>query len=397
MAGEISHQAVIYRAVHRRIGETVSGLRSLDYGALEGEAIDALDQRAATVADLLSQIKGRYDAAARALDRFAGKLEELQGRNAALLAEALDLIDEQVAAAGTAADARDKKRRLTRNDADQVQIDRAQTEIDTATRRVDDLSKQIVAKRQAILDTAEEAGTAQAEAAAEIRAAMAADGLTMSGWEKFWGGVVDVARWISDNLSGLAILLSAAALLLGWGPFLGAALIIADLVVNALVMLSDIVLVIEKEKDWTVLLVDALGFVTFGAGRVAARGFEMAASAVRQSRALRGLMREAAAMSKLLGARTGRGFSQTAQKLQDLAQAARSAIGRTGLGDALRGMKGNWFTPGRTPFGLGAKVGHGASRDLTSNALNWLGTSIGIDAFGAGLLGYRYGEYMSEP
>ncbi|MDR3361182.1 MAG: hypothetical protein LBO20_11215, partial [Bifidobacteriaceae bacterium] len=98
----IEHEAAEYRQAHSHIVETISGLRSIDYGGLSGKAVEAHKQRAQEVADLLAAAEGRYAAAPQALDSFAQALPAQQRTDANLLNDAIGLAD-QLSAAETAA------------------------------------------------------------------------------------------------------------------------------------------------------------------------------------------------------------------------------------------------------------------------------------------------------
>jgi hypothetical protein len=271
---QIRWMASDYRSVHSRMVETVSSLRSLDRGAMKGLAIEAVDERVQTVADLLDKVKGRYDAAASALDSFAGTLEELQAENAVLVRDAVALVDQKREAEASAGKAASKKDRLVREAADESDIDEAQRDSEAAWGQVDGLSTEIAAKRAAILDTGDKADVAQRQAADQLESAMDADGLTDSLGARFWATIVDIARSVSEALGKVAVWLSVAAMLLSWVPVLGQFLVAADLIVNGALLICDAILLAAGEKKLSEVIVGVLSMATMGAGRVATKAFK---------------------------------------------------------------------------------------------------------------------------
>jgi hypothetical protein len=328
----IEQEAATYRTIHSQITQTVSDLRSLDYGEMVGEVVDAFADRTREVAGLLEEVKGRYDAAARTLDTFADTLREQQSANSRLLGEILTLLDSKIVAQTNAELADSNRDQAVRYSTDQDEIDRARRRAREAWNTVDNLSGEIDAKRTAILETAVTVDNAQRDAAAQLNGAMEADGLTMGFWEKVWAGTVDIAQWISDHLSDLATALSFAALLLSWVPILGEIIVALDLIVNGLVLLADIVLAIDGRKGWGDAIFGLIGIATLGAGRVTSRAVQNYRAAARN-------------MPPYLQTRKRPPFSQMRYRKTELQAGGRGALGQSAasqLRDALPALRGTW-------------------------------------------------------
>ncbi|MDR2348907.1 MAG: hypothetical protein LBD90_09920, partial [Bifidobacteriaceae bacterium] len=314
----------------------------IDYGALKGKAVDAYKQSAQELADLLAQAEGRYAVAPQALDTFAQVLREQQQANAALLADAATLAG-QLAAAKTVADNADRKLRRLDPDADATARSDAKKAAANADHDVELIQYQLNTIRTDIETSADTVQAAAQTAAIQLQGAMNADGLTDSFWDNVTQGVLNGARWIDEWVTDWAVFFSAAALMLGWVPYLGQFLLAVDLVLNTVVLLADLALAIAGEQGWGDVIVGVIGLLTYGAGRVAAKGFQMARGALSTTArvyadATRTLRTVTNQMPTSSYANARRLFGQ------GVAAARRwDGLRPPTLRDALAGMRGHWL------------------------------------------------------
>jgi len=89
----------------------------------------------------------------------------------------------------------------------------------------------------------------------------------------------DARNWVSDHLDDIATVLGVAALVLCWVPVLGQVLEIAAAVASLAVLARDVTVLCQggaTGKDWLTAGVDLLGVASFGFGRVAGKGLQIA-------------------------------------------------------------------------------------------------------------------------
>jgi hypothetical protein len=200
-------------------------------------------------------------------------LREQQRANANLLDDAIRLAD-QLSAAETAADDAARKLRGLDADADESDRDKAKDAANKAADHADSLRSDLANAKAQILATADAVQEAQQTAANQLDGAMKVDGLTDTVGDNAQQLVMTIARWVDEWMSDWATFFSAAALALSWVPLLGQALLAIDLVLNAVVLLADITLAIAGEKNWEDAIIGVVGLLTYGAGRLAAKGFK---------------------------------------------------------------------------------------------------------------------------
>jgi hypothetical protein len=237
------------------------------------------------LADALARVEDRYSAAAYALDQFSRELESEQSLNDTLLGKALAAqrtLASKSDAQGTAQHRVDLDgcyKFDTSEDDDEehriaLQAAQAETEIARSA---------LAAVKDEISASADRVSQAASDAAAQLRAATEGDGLTEGDWDAFWNArgrdLSAIGQWVIEwtweNIDTIAAVLSIAALVLAWVPYVNIGL-------RVLSTIADVVATVKHVRDamtsgdWSDVLWDAVGFLTLGAGRIVAAGFKSA-------------------------------------------------------------------------------------------------------------------------
>ena len=258
-----------YREVAEHIGVAADSLRRVHSSpGMEANSVDAIRDKAKTVREEVDLAKGRYGAIADALATYAGALRAAQDAADALLAQA-------VATQHAIDNATTERTRATTAwwdlDADTDEHERrtAWNRLATARTTVNDSEIRLQHLRDDLELVVRDRDTAAQRAIDGIGAAVGADGLD-DGWWEDWGA--DLARSISDIAGVVATVAGIVALVLGWVPILGQVLAGVAVAAGIVALVADIALSATGEQDWTNVVIGGIGLLTFGAGRLIARG-----------------------------------------------------------------------------------------------------------------------------
>jgi hypothetical protein len=272
LADTISRAAGDYDCVHSRIVETKDKLRRIDLGEMKGEAVEKFRQGAGDLADALARVEDRYSAAAYALDQFSRELETEQSLNDPLLEEAL-------AAQQALTSALDAVRQgLIQPESDsQTDAYERQTARRTAEAQVANAKSALAEARGKIRASEDRVSQAASDAAGRLTSTMEADGLTQNWFE--WA-----VSWTWENIDSISSWLNIAALVLCWVPGLNVVLRVAATIADVVATVKHVMDAMTS-GDWGDVIWDAVGFLTLGAGKIAAKGFKGAHAALTSSKA----------------------------------------------------------------------------------------------------------------
>lgn len=269
-----------YAHIARTIGSTAEQLRTLtDATGTVSDAVDAIREKAESVANDIQRARGRYDGVGSALRTYSHALRAAQAEADAALADARAAQErlDQASAAITLAQRRLDG--LTDDDADDEARSRYQRQRATARSERDDAEVALIAARTRL-----DAAVASRDSAAEIAIGaiddIPSDGLD-DGWWQDWGS--DVAHTVSTWAGNLAAGFGVAALVLSWVPVVGPALGIIAAGLGAVALVADLFIAFNEggAEAWTNVALGVVGLVTFGAGQAigrSARGLSTAAS-----------------------------------------------------------------------------------------------------------------------
>lgn len=124
------------------------------------------------------------------------------------------------------------------------------------------------------------------KAATAIRDAIDHDGLK-DPKHHWWDSVLDVVAKIGHWAGVAAAFLGVAALLLSWVPVLGEVLAALALVASVVALVCDTVSALDGRGTWLDVAIDAVGVLSFGAGRLLGTAAKEATVAARASTALK--------------------------------------------------------------------------------------------------------------
>mgnify|MGYP005982860311 CR=1 FL=1 len=239
----------------------------------DSDAVTEFKSMSGDTGDSIYRAHGRYTTVASALETYAGELDDVQRRAVTALNTALQTKEDKASAER----ARDG---LT------VDQDEDGTQWAAADRKVTDLYEAEGTNDRALNAIHNEWLEAGIRAASAIDGSFD-DGLTPDPWEKFW-------QMASEILDTLSTVLSIAALVLSWVPFLGQALAVLALVVAALNLITKLVLAIGYGGDVGDVVWAAVGIfggaLAKGAsgllkgGAMALRGTKLSGAASRASK-----------------------------------------------------------------------------------------------------------------
>ena len=123
-------------------------------------------------------------------------------------------------------------------------------------------------------------------AAGAIRDAIDHDGLK-DPKHHWWDTVLDVVAKVGHWAGVAAAFLGVAALLLSWVPVLGEVLGALALIASVVALVCDTVSAIDGRGTWLDVAIDAVGVLSFGAGRLIGTAAKEASVAVKASEALK--------------------------------------------------------------------------------------------------------------
>ncbi|SEL00495.1 hypothetical protein SAMN04515665_10777 [Blastococcus sp. DSM 46786] len=221
--------------------------------AWNSDAGRAFRQRTVEVAGAIEQAHARYEGAAAALAGYARTLEDVQARADVVLARA------QRAEEARDAAWRARERAAAQAEPDPVAERRAHDDAAAATGGIRAAGEEL----DALEAEWRAAGTSAADAIDDV---LGADDLA----DGFWDDVLDVVAVVTGWAGLLSAALGLAAFFLGTIPGLqpfAAALAGAALVAGAVSLVGNTVLLASGRAELDAVLWDAVGVLTFGAGR----------------------------------------------------------------------------------------------------------------------------------
>lgn len=254
-----AHMAVTITATARQ-------LRTLtDADGTVSEAVDAIREKAETVAGDIERAHDRYHGVGLALQSYATALAAAQAEADAALADARAAQErlDQANAAITLAQRRLDG--LSDEDVDDEARARYQSQRTSARHERDDAEVALIAARTRL-----DAAVADRDSAAEIAIAqieeIPSDGLD-DGWWENWGS--DVAQQVSTWAGRVSAIAGVASLFLGWVPILGQALTIIAVGAGVLALAADVALAVKRGDggDWLNVGLGIVGLATFGMGK----------------------------------------------------------------------------------------------------------------------------------
>jgi hypothetical protein len=298
------------------------------------------------IGDSLDKARRRYSAVAQALNGYAPALEEAQHQADAALRDAQaaqsTITTLQPTTAAPASYQTVSYQPASSSSADQPALDPSQT------RQLDDAHTALSQARQRLANAVQYRDTAGQRAASQIRAVTNHDGLKDSWWDKVkgwtsghwdsfikWvhehadviGKIADIAGWIATALSVIAIAISFIPVL----DFLTPVLLGAAALVTVVSLVCHVMLALSGDGSWVDVGFDVIGLVTFGYGRIAAKGAEASEQVIKTvaTRAARKAgekaIRQAAAGTTRTTGRAISASARTAAKTQARRQATRLA------------------------------------------------------------------------
>lgn len=258
-----THMAVTITATARQ-------LRTLtDADGTVSDAVDAIREKAETVAGDIERAHDRYHGVGLALQTYATALAAAQTEADAALADARAAQErlDQANAAITLAQRRLDG--LSDEDVDDEARTRYQGQRTSARNERDDAEIALIAARTRL-----DAAVADRDSAAEIAIGaiddIPSDGLD-DGWWEDWGS--DIAHTVSTWAGNLAAGFGIAALVLSWVPVVGPALGIIAAGLGAVALVADLFIAFNEggAEAWTNVALGVVGLVTFGAGQAIGR------------------------------------------------------------------------------------------------------------------------------
>ena len=277
--GEVRAAGRQYEKVAAQIQAASTDLRSIADGLTQrSKAIDEVQGKARRVASKIERAHQRYVAAGAALVTYASALEPAQQ----MAHEALRQAQRGAAARD---DAQSQLQYLYAKAPDPngvpsataAQFDAARENTNQADHQVDE-AHATLATAVAMRDAAAETATAA------IHAVVSTDGLEDGFWQNVGNGITEI--W--NGLGEISAKLSMLALALCWFPVLDVFLPAADFIVATLLLVRDTFNLVTGSGSGRDVALDTLGLITFGVGRVAAKGLTVAADAARASKGVRG-------------------------------------------------------------------------------------------------------------
>lgn len=241
----VAELATHYRRTATAIRDAVDALDRIHSESDEWDSKSGDEFRSKTkeTAESIDRAHDRYSTTATALSGYATRLRAVQKRADDLLARANACSDDVHSA--------------------QCQLDAATDEDREARRRNFQDAQQALSALRGDLDPIEtEWDDAGNDAASDIDDIMESDDLNDSTWDNISGAIeaiADLAGMIASIAGVLALVLAFTPL----GPILGAIALAAGIIA----LLGHGALALGGKGDWSTVLLDAVGVLSFGAGR----------------------------------------------------------------------------------------------------------------------------------
>ena len=326
---EVGELATHYAQTAAAIRTAVDALNRIhrESDAWDSKSGDEFREKTKETAESIDRAYERYSRTGSALSSYATRLRAVQKQADALLAQA-KACEDDVHSARCQLDAASEEERSAK-----------QASYQDAQQALDDLRTKLGPIRTEWDDAGD-------EAAGRIDDVMESDDLNDSTWDNISGAIdaiADLAGVIASIAGVLALVLAFTPL----GPILGAIALAAGIIA----LLGHGALAIGGKGDWTTVLLDAVGVLSFGAGRAltsaggrmisAARG---AAPQVTRSALRGGTLGNMSASSAKAAARTrlaGSGITS-----------AEKALGKQFLAGRISWVptKGDWAAAFRRPW-----------------------------------------------
>ncbi|MGP3969088.1 putative T7SS-secreted protein [Streptomyces sp. 6N223] len=336
-----------------------------------GQTADAFRERSTDLSDSVIRAKGRYAAAADALEEYWPELKSAQEDSEELRSQAVTEQDTLDTYGPLASESEDE-------DADNHDEHQDyQDQIDTANATIQSLRDQLAT----IVDDKDRAAQRAADAINEF---IDNDGLKNS--SSLWGAFQDFMATVGEWAGAIAAIAGVLSIFLGWVPFLGQALAFIAIAGTALSLLGNVV-----NGEWGAAAMDVLGLATGGIVSALGRTSRMVSTANRLRgyddlvRAGRGTV---PAIQRVSSARTA--VSANRRQLMDAASDAASQAPRS-VGDFVRQVgRQAWDDLTFRGGGAYSLVGRGSDvtdvaaagqRGLTLQASGALGAMAAIQGF----------------
>lgn len=262
--------------------ETQAGnLRNLvDGNGWDSDAGHAFQEKAGEAADKLAKAHERYATAAEALGASIGGDAEHDWASALDHAQTLarDALAKGKAAAGESRSYDKSIAQLPKDDTSPAAV-----RMHDQKGLADGDLKAAEADLRAALDFRDQHASKAAKA---IRHAIDHDGLK-DPKHHWWDGPLDMVAKIGHWAGVAAAFLGVAALLLSWVPVLGEVLGALALLASAVALVCDTVSALDGRGTWLDVAIDAIGVLSFGAGRLLGTAAKEATVAARASSAVK--------------------------------------------------------------------------------------------------------------
>ncbi|MDT0345346.1 AAA family ATPase [Streptomyces litchfieldiae] len=349
-------------ARYRRTADSIQTARNLlrevtdSREGWQSDAGEAFREKANEVSDDVWRAYGRYDATANALAEYWPHLQDVQEESLDLRRQAQQ-VQEELDSLGPRVEAAEEEDSETHEQhaALQGQMENARAELTRLRNRLAQLieDKDVAAQR----------------AADAIGEFIGGDGLTDGFWDRMgaaWDAFQDFMAAVGEIAGQIAAIAGLASLVLCWVPVLGQALAAVATIATALSLLANAV-----NGDWHGVMLDSIGLLTFGIGRVAGAA----------ARAARGPGSRAVFNTAREGLESGLDSAQRLSRLREMGVSPRAVLSHfrqsqaaTELAEAPIHAFGRSFNPGA--LGWGRHAFHGAGTDLAGsfrgfNPANW--------------------------
>ncbi|WP_439689412.1 hypothetical protein ACRQ4C_16150 [Curtobacterium sp. SP.BCp] len=267
-----------YHQVASAISGAASTLKRLDNSDSESKAVTAFLKKAGDLADKLGGAEGRYSGTGDALNEYAGALSTAIDE----ASSASHLHDQSQTEARSSTRSQDRYQDLANSSTDPDQQQEYQILSDTQRSRAESAQAEATRAASMMRSALEGLETAAQRAIAKIDDSVD-DGLDDSAWDDFKQWMKDNDEWISVVLKVAQFagtVLAIAALLFPLTTWLG----VLALSVMALATAGDVAKAAAGTGSWADVALDAVGLLTFGAGKLAVSAGRTAVNAVARSR-----------------------------------------------------------------------------------------------------------------
>ncbi|MBF4161472.1 hypothetical protein [Nocardioides acrostichi] len=253
---------------------------------MKSEAVEKFRGKATTVSTNVSKAETRYRETGEALTTYATELQAAQEDADAALKSAVCARDDHEAANTQLSSARDDLRHGESENACRP-ADQAPRDLSHLIQRVSCLNDQCSAAASDLTDAKEKAETAKQDAKdAADKARRAIEDVVEDSElnDSTWDKVANVLSKIADIAGAIAAIAGILALVVGWIPIIGQALAAVlgaiALIAGIISLLCNVALLVGGKGSWADVIMDAVGVLSFGIGRVALKGGQAAFKAV---------------------------------------------------------------------------------------------------------------------